>query len=79
MTTGAKASYNTHMKTHDQELMLTRISNKGIRARDIKVQGLLTDDDIANVEVGKVYEWVRTGQWRARDFNRWLKVLRVIE
>lgn len=59
--------------------MLNRVASKSIRARDIKIQGLLTDDDIADIDPGKVYEWVRTGQWRARDFNRWLKVLRVIE
>lgn len=67
------------MTAHNQELMRQRVANKGIRARDVKIQGLLNDDDIADIAIGKVYEWVRTGQWRAKDFNRWLKVLRVIE
>jgi hypothetical protein len=56
-----------------------RIAKKGIHAADIRHEGLLTDDEIAYIEILKVYEWVKTGQWKMKDFNKWLKVLRVIE
>lgn len=39
----------------------------------------LTDEQIADIPIEKVYEWVKTGQWKQRDFFKWLKALRVIE
>lgn len=60
------------------ELLQARIA-KRIKAEDIRHEGRLTDDQIAEIPIEKVYEWVRTGQWRQKDFQRWLRVLRVIE
>ncbi len=51
----------------------------GVKADDIKHPNRLTDDQIADIPVEKVYEWVKTGAWKQKDFKRWLKVLRVIE
>lgn len=62
-----------------KEQVRARIESKGVRSGDIKIQGRLTDDEIATIPVEHVYEWVRTGQWKYRDFKRWLKVLCVIE
>jgi len=50
-----------------------------VKATDIKHLDLLTDDQIAAIPLDKVYEWVRTGQWRQKNFLRWLAVLRVTE
>ena len=55
-----------------------RIARK-IRSEDIKHETRLTDDQIAGTSTSHVFEWVKTGQWKLRDFNKWLKVLRVIE
>lgn len=57
------------------DLIRARIESKGIRAEDIKHKNRLTDDEIAAIPVQHVYEWVRTGQWKHKDFKRWLKVL----
>jgi len=62
-----------------KEGMRVRIAKKGIQADDIKHDGLLEDDEIAYLDTDKVYQWVKTGKWKAKDFNKWLKVLRVIE
>lgn len=56
-----------------------RIESGRIYAEDIKHQNRLTEDEIANIDVKLVYEWVRTGQWKAKDFQRWLSVMRVID
>jgi len=65
--------------TEQEEQIRCRIANKGIYAEDIKHKGRLSDDEIACLDVGKVYSWVRNGLWKTKDFNRWLKVMRVIE
>jgi len=65
--------------TKQQELVRCRIAKKGIYAEDIKYASRLTQDEIATLAVDKVYMWVRTGSWKAKDFNKWLKVMRVIE
>lgn len=52
---------------------------KKIRADDIKHANRLSNDEIANIPINRVYEWVRAGAWKTKDFNRWLKALRVIE
>jgi hypothetical protein len=50
-----------------------------VRANHIKTKGFLTNDQIADIPVEKVFEWVRTGQWKQADFKTWLRVIRVIE
>ena len=57
----------------------SRIEAGKIRAEDIRHQNRLTDDEIANLDVKLVYEWVRTGQWKPKHFQQWLRVMRVIE
>lgn len=37
------------------------------------------DDYIADIPVQLVFEWVKNGKWKYKDFQRWLKVLRVVE
>lgn len=61
------------------EQMRARIARKGIQASDIKRQELLTEQEIQFIDFDKVYMWVRTGDWKQKDFNRWLKALRVME
>ena len=48
------------------------------KAIDIKSK-LTPDDHIADIPIALVYAWVRTGDWKQKDFQRWLRVLRVIE
>ncbi len=62
-----------------QEKAQVRISTKGIRADDIKHENLLSDQQIADIDIERVYEWVRTGAWKQKDFKKWLRVIRVIE
>lgn len=57
----------------------SRIEKGRIYAEDIKHKNRLTEDEIANIDVKLVYEWVRTGKWKAKDFQRWLRVMRVVE
>jgi len=61
------------------EQMRARIARKGIQASDIKRQELLTEQEIQFIDFDKVYMWVRAGDWKQKDFNRWLKALRVME
>lgn len=61
------------------ELMRSRIARKGIQASDIKRPELLTEQQIQFIDFDKVYMWVRTGDWKQKDFNRWLKALKVME
>lgn len=60
------------------ELIQSRISRKGIQASDIKRKELLSLEQIQDIPIDRVYMWVRTGDWKQKDFNRWLKALRVI-
>jgi flagellar basal body L-ring protein FlgH len=62
-----------------QEKAQVRISTKGIRADDIKHENLLSDEQIADIDIERVYEWVRIGAWKQKDFKKWLRVIRVIE
>lgn len=50
-----------------------------VKAEDIKHAGRLTTEDIQDISVENVFMWVRTGQWKKQDFNKWLKAIRVIE
>jgi hypothetical protein len=61
------------------EQMQLRIARKGIQAADIKHAKLLTQHQIQMLDFDKVYMWVRTGDWKQKDFNKWLKALRVME
>lgn len=65
--------------TKQEEQIRVRIAKKGIYAEDIKHEGRLSDDEIAYLDVDKVYSWIRQGAWKQKDFNKWLKVMRVIE
>lgn len=56
-----------------------RISKKGVRAEDIKHPDLLTTEQIMDIPIVNVYMWVRTGAWKKKDFEKWLRAIRVIE
>lgn len=43
-----------------------------IRADDIKHPGRLTPEQISSIPVAIVFEWVKTGKWKKKDFVRWL-------
>jgi hypothetical protein len=66
------------MPTHIEEIQ-ARITRKGLRATDIKHKDLLSREQIQDIPIDRVYMWVRTGDWKQKDFNRWLKALRVVE
>lgn len=55
-----------------------RINSGKIRHTDIKM-GLLSDDEVAALDVNQIYQWVRNGQWKLRDFRDWLRSIRVLE
>lgn len=55
-----------------------RIAYK-IKADDIKHGNRLTDDQIAGIDTNYVYEWIKTGQWNRKNFQKWLKAIRVTE
>jgi hypothetical protein len=65
--------------TKHEELIRCRIAKKGIYAEDIKHAGRLSEDEIAYLPVDRVYSWLRQGAWKQKDFNKWLKVMRVID
>lgn len=60
-------------------LIQARLETKGIRAEDIKHKDRLTDDQIAAIDTVKIYQWIRTGEWKQKGFNRWLKVMQVLD
>jgi hypothetical protein len=64
------------MNTSKNELqaVLTRIKNKGIRASDIKFNDRLTPEDIFTIPRQTVFNWVKTGEWSQRDFNKWYHI-----
>lgn len=55
-----------------------RISNKKFKAVDIKHKDRLSVEDIQDIPIEKVYEWVKTSQWKQADFKKWLKGIRVL-
>lgn len=65
-------------KLSNEEQIRVRINTKGIYAEDIYHEGRLSEDEIANLPIEKVYSWVRQGAWKTKHFNKWLKVMRVI-
>ena len=58
---------------------MQQLAELRFKAMDIKHKDRLNTDQIADIPIEKVYEWVKTGQWKQRDFKIWLKALRVIE
>jgi hypothetical protein len=42
-----------------------------VKAEDIKHKDRLTPEQIGAIPLEQVYEWVRTGAWKQRDFLRW--------
>jgi len=50
-----------------------------VKADDIKYPNRLSDDQIAAIPIELIFEWIKIGAWKQKDFKRWLKVLRVIE
>ena len=34
----------------------------------------MEQDELENVSIRQAFEWVRTGQWKLRIFNKWIKV-----
>jgi len=66
------------MNIRDEQVRV-RISKKGIYAEDMYHEGRLSEDEIASLDIEKVYSWVRQGAWKPKHFNKWLKVMRVIE
>lgn len=69
---------NRFSMTHIEQ-MRSRIKRKGIYGSDVHVKNLLTDDEIADLPIEKIYSWVRQGIWTQKDFKCWLKIIRVIE
>lgn len=62
-----------------EEQIRVRIAKKGIYAEDIRFKNRLTEDEIAYLPIDKIYMWIRQGAWKQKDFNKWLKTIRVIE
>lgn len=50
-----------------------------MKAEDIKYADRLSDNQIADIPINNIYEWIRTGKWKKKDFETWLRVIRVIE
>lgn len=56
-----------------------RIKRKGFIAEDIKHPTLLSTDQICDIPIENVYQWVKTDKWKKKDFEKWLRAIRVIE
>lgn len=56
-----------------------RINRKGFYAEDIKHPTLLSTEQICDIPIEKVYEWIKTNKWKQKDFQKWLRAIRVIE
>ena len=65
--------------TKQEEQVRVRISKKGIYAEDMYHEGRLSEDEIASLDIEKIYSWVRQGAWKQKHFKKWLKTMRVIE
>lgn len=39
----------------------------------------LTVQEIQDIPVERVFEWVKTGAWSVRDFRKWLQAIRIID
>ena len=51
------------------------------KADDIKHGGALalSDAEIQDIPPDLIFQWVRAGKWKLKDWNKWLKAIRVIE
>lgn len=43
-----------------------------IKAEDIKHPNRLTVEQIGDIPSNLVFMWIKTGQWKQKDFNKWL-------
>lgn len=66
------------MLTAEQEAVLEDRRLKKIKAADIHIPGKLSDYEIGGIPTRQVYDWVKSGAWNKKAFDRWLKALRVI-
>lgn len=55
-----------------------RINAGKIRHDDMR-NNVLSDNQIADLDVDQIYHWIRNGQWKPSDFRKWLTVIRVLE
>ena len=63
------------MNTIKRQQIIDRIDNKGIRYTDLKVKGLLTDEQVASIPEVTIFAWISTGLIRFKDFQRWLNAV----
>lgn len=61
------------------EQVQERIKTKGIKVVDIKHHGRLSDKQIKSIPLSHVYMWIKTGEWNAKDFGKWLSVKEIYE
>lgn len=66
------------MELSVNEKIQARIHTKGIKAEDIYHPNRLSVEQIQDIDLDRVYEWIRTGAWKRKHFNIWLKSIRVI-
>lgn len=58
---------------HNEQIQ-KRITTKGVQAGDIKHNGRLTELQIYGISKELAFMWVRSGDWKMKDFALWLKV-----
>lgn len=58
-----------------QEEVRVRIAKKALLQ---KILNMLVAFPMMRLHI-LVYTWVRSGAWKPKDFNKWLRVMRVIE
>ena len=51
-----------------------RIEGGKILAGDIKHSWRLTPAEIQGITTTLAYAWIKTGQWKKKDFEKWLSV-----
>jgi hypothetical protein len=55
-----------------QQQIKRRIETKGVRFDDIRHPGRLTEEDIACIPANDVFYWIKNGNWKMKDFQKWL-------
>jgi hypothetical protein len=45
----------------------------------MKLDGFITDDQIADILETQVFEWIKTGHWSKGEFMRWCMVIQARE
>lgn len=58
--------------TNDEHIR-QHIETKRIRAEDIKLKGRLSISEIDSIPASNVFMWIRAGDWKMKDFNKWLE------